>query len=151
MSPLQCSLTPRTPRRCGARIEGLDLGRRFDSAVLASNLINAHAKVRREFLATCRRHSDRGIVEGLPLSWQPEERESQLGVVTSRLRVARVEGPVVHGTIECARGSRRWRHRFAMRVFADQDELGAALAEVGLRLDRWLDEEKQRWFVAVPM
>jgi hypothetical protein len=34
-----------------------------------------------------------------------------------------------------------------MHVFADEAELGAALAEAGLRLDRWLDA---RWFVAVP-
>jgi len=35
-----------------------------------------------------------------------------------------------------------------MHVFGDEAELGAALAEVGLRLDRWLDGEKGRWFVA---
>lgn len=82
--------------------------------------------------------------------WQPEEGESQVGAVTSRLRVDRIEGPVVHGTVEYTSGSRRWRHEFGMRVFADQDELRAALTESGLRLDRWLDGEKGRWFVAVP-
>jgi hypothetical protein len=40
-----------------------------------------------------------------------------------------------------------WRHSFAMVVFADDGELGAALAEAGLRLERRLDA---RWFVAVP-
>jgi hypothetical protein len=37
-----------------------------------------------------------------------------------------------------------------MGVFDDEIELDAALAEAGLRLDRWLDEEGGRWFVAVP-
>ena len=35
---------------CG-RIEGLEIGRRFDAVVLTSNLINAPPKVRRAFLA----------------------------------------------------------------------------------------------------
>ena len=30
------------------------------------------------------------------------------------------------------------------------DELGAALAEVSLRLNRWLDGDEGRWFVAIP-
>jgi SAM-dependent methyltransferase len=132
------------------RIEGLELGRCFDAVVLASNLINAPAEVRTAFLATCRRHSDLVVVEGLPLGWQPEESESQLGTVRSRLRVERVEGPIVRGTVEYTCGSRHWRHEFGMHVFADQDALGAALAESGLRLDRWLDGEKGRWFAAVP-
>jgi hypothetical protein len=38
-----------------------------------------------------------------------------------------------------------WRHSFEMRVFADEAELSAALAEAGLRLERWLDA---RWFTA---
>jgi SAM-dependent methyltransferase len=133
-----------------ARIEGLELGRRFDAVILASNLINAPAKAQTAFLATCRRHSDLVVVEGLPLGWKPQESESQLGAVRSRLRIERIEGPVVHGTVEYTSGSRRWRHQFGMRVFADQDALGAALAASGLRLDRWLDGEKGRWFAAVP-
>ncbi|HEY5100184.1 MAG TPA: class I SAM-dependent methyltransferase [Gaiellaceae bacterium] len=54
-----------------ARIDGLELGRPFDGVVLASNLINAPADTRKAFLATCRRHSDLVVVEGLPLGWQP--------------------------------------------------------------------------------
>jgi SAM-dependent methyltransferase len=134
-----------------ARIEDLDLDRRFDAVLLASNLINAAAGMRRAFLATCRRHSDVVVVEGLPLGWRPHERESQLGSVTSRLRVDRIEGPVVHGAVEYSSCSRRWQHEFAMHVFADEVDLAIALAESDLRLDRWLDGERGRWFVAVPM
>lgn len=50
-----------------AHIEGLELGRRFDAVVLSSNLINTAPEMRRAFLATCRRHSDVVVVEGLPL------------------------------------------------------------------------------------
>lgn len=131
-----------------ARIEGLELGRRFDAAVLASNLVTAEPERRRAFLETCRRHADLVLVEGLPLAWAPEDgAERALGDVVSRLHVHRVEDGVVHGEMEYEAGQRRWRQPFAMRVFADEAELDAALAEAGLRLERRLDA---RWFVAVP-
>ena len=133
-----------------ARIEQLDLGRRFDAVLLASNLINAPAGQRRAFLETCRRHADLVVIEGLALGWRPEDRETQLGEVASRLRIERVEDDVAYGEVEYAAGGRRWQHEFAMRVFADRDQLDAALAEAGLQLDRWLESEGGRWFVAGP-
>lgn len=131
-----------------ARIEGLDLGRRFDAVVLASNLVTAEPEQRRAFLETCRRHADLVLVEGLPLGWSPADGETTLGDVVSRLRVERVEEGVVHGEMEYESGGERWRHPFAMRVFADDSEVDAALGEAGLRLERRLDA---RWFVAVPI
>jgi SAM-dependent methyltransferase len=130
-----------------ARIEGLDLGRRFDAVLLASNLLSAEPEQRRAFLETCRRHSDLVIVQGLPLGWSPEDREATLGDVVSRLHIDRVEDGVVHGEMEYEAEGETWRHAFAMRVFADDEELGAALAEAGLRLERRLDAD---WFLAVP-
>jgi SAM-dependent methyltransferase len=130
-----------------ARIEGFDLGRRFDAVLLASNLVTAEREQRRAFLEACRRHADLVIVEGLPLAWSPEDGETTLGDVVSRLRVERVEDGVVHGEMEYETGGDRWRHPFTMRVFADDAEIDAALAEAGLRLERRLDA---RWFVAVP-
>jgi SAM-dependent methyltransferase len=129
-----------------SRIEGLELGRRFDAVVLASNLVNAAPPRRRAFLETCRRHADLAVVEGLPLAWSPEDGETAFGEVVSRLRVDRVEGGLVHGAMEYEVEGNTWRHAFAMHVFADEDELVAALAEAGLRLERSLDA---RWFVAV--
>jgi hypothetical protein len=79
----------------------------------------------------------------------PEDNETQLGVVRSRLRVGRVEEQIVHGTVEYTSGSRRWSHPFAMRVFADADELETVLLEAGLRLSSWLEGEQGRWFIAV--
>jgi SAM-dependent methyltransferase len=127
------------------QIEGLELGRRFDAVVLASNLVNAEPPPRRAFLETCRRHADLVVCEGLPLGWSPEDGETVLGDVVSRLRVAGVEDGIVQGEMEYEAGGERWRHPFAMRVFADEAELQAVLAEAGLRLGRWLSE---RWFTA---
>lgn len=134
-----------------ARIERLDLGRRFDAVVLASNLIDTRAPAdRRAFLAACLRHADQVVVEGLPIGWQPEEADRPVGAVTSRLRVECVDEQVVYGEAEYTSGIQHWRHPFAMRLFANADELAAALAEARLRLDRRLDAEGGRWFVAVP-
>ena len=128
-----------------ARIEGLDLGRRFDAALLASNLVNAEDEQRRAFLETCARHAGLAVVQGLPLGWAPEDRETTLGDVVCRLHVDRVEDGLVHGEMEYEADGERWQHSFAMRVFADQAELEAALAEAGLRLERWIHTD---WFVA---
>ncbi|HET8894794.1 MAG TPA: class I SAM-dependent methyltransferase [Gaiellaceae bacterium] len=130
-----------------ARIEGLALGRRFDAALLASNLVSAPPPQRLAFLETCRDHSDVAIIETLPLGWTPSETVSTLGAVSTRVVVERVENGTVHGAVYYAVGDRRWTHDFAMHVFVDEHELCAALSEAGLRLDHWLDRARG-WFVA---
>lgn len=132
-----------------ARIEDLDLGRRFDGVVLASNLLTVEPAQRRAFLETCRRHSDVVVVETLPLGWRPRDGERRLGEVTSRVRLGGFDGGVVRGEVEYRADGARWTHPFTMRVFADEDELRAALAEAGLALARWLDRGRG-WFVAAP-
>ena len=117
-----------------ARIEELDLGRRFDAVLLLSNLLTVEPEQRRAFLDACARHGDLLVVEMLPLAWQPPESES--------LRIDRIENGVVHGEVFYEDG---WSHAFAMRVFADEDQLADALGE--WRLDRWLDRDRG-WFVA---
>jgi SAM-dependent methyltransferase len=118
-----------------ARIEELDLGRRFDAVLLLSNLLTAEPEQRRAFLDACARHADVLVVETLPLGWQPPASES--------LRIDRVEDGVVHGEVFYDSG---WSHAFAMHVFADEDELAKALG--AWRLDRWLDRDRG-WFTAV--
>jgi SAM-dependent methyltransferase len=130
-----------------ARIEGLELGRRFDAVILASNLVNAEPTQRRAFLETCRRHADLVLVEGLPLGWSPEDGETALGDVASRLHLERIDGGLLRGEVAYEVEGRIWRHSFAMHVFADEAELDAALAEAGLCRQRRLDA---RWFTAVP-
>jgi SAM-dependent methyltransferase len=134
---------------CG-RIEGLDLGRRFDAVVLASNLLSTGAAQRREFLDTCRRHSDRVIVETLPLGWRPKSGVGQLGDIETRLDVDHVDDGVVHGTMHYRSAGSSWTHAFAMRAFADEAELAAALGEAGFALERWLDR-KRGWFLATAL
>ncbi|MES1247425.1 MAG: class I SAM-dependent methyltransferase [Actinomycetota bacterium] len=117
-----------------ARIEELDLGREFDAVLLMSNLLTVEPEQRRAFLEACARHSDLLVVESLPLAWLPESND--------RLRIDRVEDGVVHGEVFYDGGA---SHAFAMRVFADEDELRDALAEGGFVLERRLDA---RWFTA---
>jgi SAM-dependent methyltransferase len=117
-----------------ARIEELELGRRFDAVLLLSNLLTVEPEQRRAFLAACARHSDLLVVESLPLGWEPEP--------SDRLRIDRVEDGVVHGEVFYDGGA---SHAFAMRVFADEEELRAVLAEGGFSLERRLDA---RWFTA---
>jgi SAM-dependent methyltransferase len=134
-----------------SRIEGLDLGRRFEAVLLASNLITAKPDQRRRFLETCRRHADVVVVEGLRLGWSPANGETgwtESGEVRSRLRIDRIEGGVVYGAVDYAARLDAWRHEFAMGVFADQSELDEALGEAGLRFDRWIGDEGGRWFAA---
>jgi SAM-dependent methyltransferase len=131
-----------------SRIEGLDLARHFDAVVLASNLIAAPPEQRCAFLATCLRHADLLVVEGLPLGWRPEEGETRLGPVLSRLLTDDVQNGVVRGVATYEASGRVWTHAFAMWVFADEEELDAALAEAGFLRERWLDREGGRWFTA---
>jgi SAM-dependent methyltransferase len=99
-SPEMLAFVEDAERVC-ARIEGLDLGRRFDAALLASNLLTAPEEQRRAFLATCRRHAELVVVETLPLGWEPREGEARLGEIVSRLEVERVEDGVVHDCCRC--------------------------------------------------
>jgi SAM-dependent methyltransferase len=115
-----------------ARIEELDLGRRFDAVLLLSNLLTVEPELRRAFLDACARHSDLAVVETLPLAWQPP----------SSVLVDRIEDGVVHGEVFYEGGA---SHAFAMRVFADEDELCTALGD--WRLERWLDRGRG-WFTA---
>jgi SAM-dependent methyltransferase len=120
-----------------ARIEELELGRRFDAALLLSNLFTVAPPQRRAFLDACARHADVVVVETLPLGWTP--------VTTESLRIDRIEAGVVHGEVFYEGG---WSHAFSMRVFADEEELRAALADAAWQLDRWVDRARG-WFTAV--
>jgi SAM-dependent methyltransferase len=137
----------RTAETVCARIEGLDLHRRFDVVLLASNLLSTEPGQRRAFLETSLRHSEVVIVETLPLGWRPKDGTSRLGKVASRIRLESFEDGVARGEVRYEAGGRSWTHAFAMRVFADEEELQSALGEAGLRLERWLDRERG-WFVA---
>lgn len=137
-----------------ARIEDLRLGRRFGAVLLASHLINADDDTRTAFLAACRRHvADDGcvIVQQHPLEWFSAVRETEIirDAVIYRMRdVSRPAPNLVSATVEYVVGDKRWTQTFtATRL--DETELAAALAAAGLRLDRYLTEDRS-WFCAVP-
>jgi SAM-dependent methyltransferase len=139
-----------------ARIEDLDLGRRFDAVLLASHLINvADEPARSALLAACRRHvADDGcvIIQQHAPDWfaTAGEAESTRDGVISRLHdVSRPAPNLVSATVEYVVGDRCWSQTFtASRL--DDAELAATLAAAGLRLDRYLSESRA-WFRAVPV
>lgn len=138
-----------------ARIEDLDLGRTFAGVVLMSNLVNTSDEVKLSaLLASCSRHvAANGVVlierydpdAGL----DPTPLEQRHAGVLVRVSDIRREGQLLYETIEYDAGDRgRWCIRLeGARVLSDDDML-RALAGVGLRLDRWLDE-RRRWIAAI--
>jgi SAM-dependent methyltransferase len=130
-----------------ARIEDLDLERRFPVVLLMSNLVNTPSKQRSAFLRTCRRHvADDGVVliERLEPDWQPSKGpDTQVGLVTTRLLQVHREGRDVSGVVEYEADGTRWQHEFESCLL-DDAELDASLRDAGLTLTRVLDE-KERW------
>lgn len=132
-----------------ADIEELDLGRTFDAVVLASFLVNTpHEHQRSEFLATCRRHvagGDDGAVyvqrldpELVPLAVDAESEDQG---VTYAMADVRHDGPRFAATMAFATADDRWEHRYE-GVVLDDDELSAALEPHGLRITRYLDDQR---------
>jgi SAM-dependent methyltransferase len=134
-----------------ARIEELDLGRRFPCVVLMSHLVNVtDDEQRRDFLRICARHvTDDGVVliERQEPDWQPVAgRSNERGGVTFALEDVRLEGRVVAATVRYDADGKTWRHPFIARLL-DDDELDAELRVVGLRLTRALGE-RRTWIEA---
>jgi SAM-dependent methyltransferase len=138
-----------------ARIQELDLGRRFDAVLLASFLVNTDvAEVRRRFLETCRRHLGDGgclLVQRHPPTWFEEAAEGAAvaGGVLHRLRDVSRPGPgLLAATVEYQVGDRRWTQSFTAQRL-DDGALAAALGEAGLVVDAYLTGDGS-WVRAVP-
>lgn len=138
-----------------ARIEDLDLGRRFDAVLMASHLINAHDIVTRTaFLAACRRHvADDGavIIQQHAPAWftSAAEAESIRDGIVFRMRDVSHPAPgLVSATVEYVDGDQVWTQTFTARRL-DDAEMAAVLADAGLRLDRYLTDD-HGWLRAVP-
>jgi SAM-dependent methyltransferase len=138
-----------------ARIQTLDLGRRFDVVLLASHFVNEpDRRLRRALLRTCRRHvHDYGcvVVQRHELEWfdsaAPSER-TQAGI-TFRLRDISRPGPgLLSATAEYQVGERVWTHSFTTARL-DDAELRADLDAAGLALDSFLTEDRT-WLRALP-
>jgi SAM-dependent methyltransferase len=137
-----------------APIQGLSLGRRFDAVLLASHLINVPDEPTRHALLTaCRDHvAGDGcvIVQHHPPQWFAAAAESENTIAGMILRLRDVSRPapnLVAATVEYEVGDQRWTQTFtSMRL--DESDLAADLAAAGLRLDRYLTDDRS-WFRAV--
>jgi len=137
-----------------ARIQDLSLGRRFCAVLLASHLINTDEPTRAAFLDVCRRHvADDGcvIIQQHSPQWFVTAGDTQItreGVLFRLRDVSRPAANMVSATVEYVVGDRRWTQTFTT-VRLDEAELGTALGAAGLRLDRYLTEDRG-WIRAVP-
>ena len=138
-----------------ARIQDLALGRRFDVVLLASHLISTDdAAERSAFLAVCRDHvAGDGcvIIQQQAPGWFASAADAEYardGMIFRVRNVSRPAPDLVSAVMEYVDGDRVWTHAFtAMRL--DDAELTAVLAGAGLRLDRYLTDDRS-WLRAVP-
>jgi SAM-dependent methyltransferase len=138
-----------------ARIQDLDLGRRFDVVLLASFLVNTDDRdLRGRWLQACSRHlRDDGclLVQRHPPGWFDEAAEGERvteGIVF-RLRDLRRLGPgLLEATAEYQVGERVWTQTFTAERL-DDEALAAALAQAGLAVDAYLTGDGS-WVRAVP-
>ena len=138
-----------------ARIEDLALGRRFDVVLLASHLINTDdTALRTAFLAACRDHvAGDGcvIIQQQAPGWFASAADAEYvrdGIIFRVRDVSRPAPDLVSATMEYADGDRVWTHAFTARRLDDAD-LRAVLDGAGLRLDRYLTDDRG-WLRAVP-
>ena len=138
-----------------AEIGGLELGRRFDCVLLASQLINDDDRKRATYLETCARHvADDGVVliQRYDPQWAADPTPTDVKRDGVRIRVLepRREGRLLTATAEYEVAGHTWRHGPFTATILDDAEMEARLFASGLRLDRWIDERRS-WLVASPL
>ncbi|MFI6922642.1 class I SAM-dependent methyltransferase [Nonomuraea spiralis] len=139
-----------------ARLQDLRLDRRFDTVTLGSQLVNVvDGEVRRAFLGACARHVAPGgtvLVQWIPGErhdvWQAGSGRADGEVTITMAEVEEISPGVYAATMRYTHGERVWTQSFTSRRLSDED-VAADLAAVGLRLDRFLTEDRT-WFAARP-
>ncbi|HTW19961.1 MAG TPA: class I SAM-dependent methyltransferase [Mycobacteriales bacterium] len=136
-----------------ARIEALDLGRRYDGVLLCSHLVNSPTAQRDGFLATCARHVAADgcvVIERHEPAWFDTAADSTValgGVEVSLGDISRPGPGLLSATVTYRIGGRHWTQTFTT-VRVDDDELADSLRGHGLVIDRRLDPAG-RWIRAV--
>ncbi|MET7983389.1 MULTISPECIES: class I SAM-dependent methyltransferase [unclassified Streptomyces] len=137
----------RGARRIRSSIEDLDLGETFDVVLLASFLVHTgDVRVRRALLDTCARHvADDGCVliqrEGENYHTDvPRERTDPSGFVVRILSAEPVGDGVDSVRVEYTFPDATWTQTFLSRALT-KDAFEQALAEAGLKVDRYLTED----------
>ncbi|NUO96641.1 MAG: class I SAM-dependent methyltransferase [Nonomuraea sp.] len=139
-----------------ARVQDLRLGRGFDTVTLASQLVNAvEGATRSAFLATCAAHVRPGgavLIQWMPAerhdAWRPGMGRIDGDLTVTLAEVEQVSPGVFEATMRYTHGDRVWTQSFASRRLTD-DDLRADLAAEGLRLERFLTEDRT-WLLARP-
>ena len=142
---------PAEATKVHADIESLDLGRTFDVALLASNLVNTpDDALRHAQLTACRRHLHAGarlIFQRFDPDWFQDVQPGffpAVGDVTIEVeRVARHEG-LTDMSVLYTHGEEQWRHGFTARLL-DDEAASAVLAAAGFPSVEWIDA---KWGVA---
>ncbi|WP_327314332.1 class I SAM-dependent methyltransferase [Streptomyces sp. NBC_01235] len=137
-------------------IEDLDLGETFDAVVLASFLVhNGDVEIRRRMLRACARHITNGgclLIQREGEDYHsnlPRERVDPSGFTVRIASAGPMEDGVhpVHAEYEFLDAV--WTQTFRTRPLT-KDQFEQALAEAGLRVDRYLTEDGI-WVRAVPV
>jgi 2-polyprenyl-3-methyl-5-hydroxy-6-metoxy-1,4-benzoquinol methylase len=144
-------------RPVAARIEGLDLGRRFDAVVLASYLVDvADTRQRHAFLeavarhlapagtAYLQRHDPDAATYAAGATTRTELPTAQ-GTLTLQLVVHERRDAWLRATSTMELAGRRWSQTFESELL-DDPAIDATLSAASLRLDRVLDGT---WVTAV--
>jgi len=137
-----------------ARIQDLDLGRTFGGVLLMSNLVNnPDPDERLALLRAVRRHlapSGIALIERYDpeAGIDPTPTEHERYGITIRAFDIRRRGKLLYQKIEYDAGARgRWLVGLEGARILSDDEILADLAAAGLRLLRWVDDQR-RWLAA---
>ncbi|MFC7261643.1 class I SAM-dependent methyltransferase [Streptomyces lutosisoli] len=144
----------RGARTIRSTIEDLDLGETFDVVMLASFLVHTgDADERQSMLKTCARHVAEGgcvLIQREGEDWHtnvPRERVDPSGFI-SRITSAEPVGDGVNSVhAEYEFPDATWTQTFLARPLT-KDEFEGALREAGLRVDRYVTEDRV-WVRAV--
>ncbi|GAA3205013.1 class I SAM-dependent methyltransferase [Nonomuraea helvata] len=141
-----------------ARVQELRLDRRFDTVTLASQLVNTvDDAARRELIAACARHVRPGgavLIQWMPAEahdrWQVGRGRQDGDITITMAAVDEVAPGLFHATMRYTYGDDKvWTQSFASKRLTD-DDLSADLAAEGLRLERFVTEDRT-WVLAVPV
>jgi SAM-dependent methyltransferase len=137
-----------------ARIQDLDLGRSFGGVLLMSNLVNnPNPDERLALLRAVQRHlapSGIALIERYDpeAGIDPTPTEHERYGITIRAFDIRRRGKLLYQKIEYDAGARgRWLVDLEGARILSDDEILADLAAAGLRLLRWVDDQR-RWLAA---
>lgn len=151
-SPEMLGFVPSGARTVCSNIEDLALDTRFDTAILASNLINAPSTSRRSaMLEACERHLRPGgalLLERYDPDWLASAAVGAAGELGEvRVSIDRIERHPEHVemSLRFRAGADEWLHHFSA-VSLDEEQIHAALAQARFHAPQWIN---RRWARAI--